>query len=264
MKIATWNVNSLKMRLPHVVDWLARNQPDVLCLQELKLDDPQFPVEVLVDAGYSAIFAGQKTYNGVAILSRQPATAIQIGFPGYDDSHRRAIAATIDGVRFVCFYVPNGQSLESEKYQYKLEWLRRATDWLRSEIAQHERIAVSGDFNVAPEDRDVHDPDLWRGQVLCSEPERAAYQGWIGLGLVDSFRLFEQPERTYSWWDYRMLGFPKNRGLRIDHVLLSPALARECTRCWIDRAERKKGQPSDHAPVIVELGEQPGSAAAGG
>ncbi|MEO8132942.1 MAG: exodeoxyribonuclease III [Betaproteobacteria bacterium] len=253
MKIATWNINSLKIRLPHVVDWLAHNQPDVLCLQEIKLDDPQFPVPAFVEAGYNAIFSGQKTYNGVAILSRTPASAIQVGFPDYDDTNRRAIAATIDGVRIVCFYVPNGQSMDSDKYQYKLEWLRRATEWLRGEVGAHERLAVSGDFNVAPEDRDVHDPDLWRGQVLCSDAERAAYQAWIGLGLVDSFRLFEQPERTYSWWDYRMLGFQKNKGLRIDHVLLSPALARNCQRCWIDRAERKKAQPSDHAPVIVEL-----------
>jgi exodeoxyribonuclease-3 len=252
MKLATWNVNSLKLRLPHVVAWLGAQTPDILCLQELKCDDPQFPQLEIEATGYRAVFSGQKTYNGVAILSRSPATDVQRGVPGFEDPHRRIIAATIDGVRVVCFYVPNGQSLTSDKYQYKLDWLRRVTDWLRDEVARHERIVVTGDFNIAPEDRDVHDPELWRGQVLCSEPERAAYRDWIGLGLADAFRLFEQPEKAYSWWDYRMLGFQKNRGLRIDHILVSPKLASSCARCWIDRAERKKQQPSDHAPVIAE------------
>ena len=253
MKIATWNINSLKIRLPHVLAWLAEHQPDVLCLQELKLDDPQFPVDAVAAAGYRAVFSGQKTYNGVAILSRSAASDVQIAIPGYDDPLRRVIAATVDGIRVVCFYVPNGQSVDSDKYQYKLQWLGRATDWLRGEISRHERIAVTGDFNIAPEDRDVHDPELWRGQVLCTDAERAAFRGWVDLGLVDSFRLFEQPERTFSWWDYRMLGFQKNHGLRIDHILLSPALAKCCERVWIDRAERKKAQPSDHAPVVAEL-----------
>ncbi|MBK8739728.1 MAG: exodeoxyribonuclease III [Betaproteobacteria bacterium] len=253
MKIATWNINSLKIRLPHVLAWLAEHQPDVLCLQELKLDDPHFPVDAIAAAGYCAVFSGQKTYNGVAILSRSAASDVQISIPGYDDPLRRVIAATVDGIRVVCFYVPNGQSVDSDKYQYKLQWLGRATDWLRGEVVGHERIAVTGDFNIAPEDRDVHDPELWRGQVLCTDAERAAFRGWVDLGLVDSFRLFEQPERTFSWWDYRMLGFQKNHGLRIDHILLSPALAKSCERVWIDRAERKKAQPSDHAPVVAEL-----------
>ena len=255
MKIATWNVNSLKIRLPHVTEWLAREQPDVLCLQELKLEDPQFPAEMLAGAGYRAAYSGQKTYNGVAILAREVLDDVQIGIPGYDDPQRRVIAATVRGVRNVCLYVPNGQSVDSDKYQYKLQWLARATAWLKDEIARHPQLAVSGDFNIAPEDRDVHDPEAWRGQVLCTDAERAAYRDWIGLGLVDSFRLFEQPDKTFSWWDYRMLGFQKNRGLRIDHVLLSAPLAARCERCWIDRAERKKPQPSDHAPVIVELRE---------
>jgi exodeoxyribonuclease-3 len=253
MKIATWNINSLKIRLPHLLDWLVRQQPDVLCLQELKLDDPQFPVAALAEAGYRAVYSGQKTYNGVAILAREAPEDVQVGISGYEDAHRRVIAATVGGIRAVCFYVPNGQSVDSDKYRYKLEWLRRATDWLREEVRRHPRIAVSGDFNIAPDDRDVHDPELWRGQVLCTDAERAAYRGWIDLGLVDSFRLFDQPEKSFSWWDYRMLGFQKNHGLRIDHILLSPALAALCERCWIDRAERKKQQPSDHAPVIAEL-----------
>jgi exodeoxyribonuclease-3 len=200
MKLATWNVNSLKLRLPHVVAWVGAQAPDILCLQELKCDDLQFPQLEIEAAGYRAVFSGQKTYNGVAILSRLPAIDVQRGVPGFEDPHRRIIAATIDGVRVVCFYVPNGQSLTSDKYQYKLDWLRRVTEWLRDEVARHERIVVTGDFNIAPEDRDVHDPELWRGQVLCSEPERAAYRDWIGLGLVDTFRLFEQPDKAYSWW----------------------------------------------------------------
>jgi exodeoxyribonuclease-3 len=253
MKLATWNINSLKIRLPHVLGWLAEQRPDVLCLQELKLDDPHFPTAAIEDAGYHAVFSGQKTYNGVAILSRSTPTDVQIGIPGYDDPVRRVIAATIDGIRVVCFYVPNGQSVDSDKYQYKLQWLSRATEWLRDEVSRHERIAVTGDFNITPEDRDVHDPELWRGQVLCTDAERAAFRNWVELGLVDSFRLFDQPERTFSWWDYRMLGFQKNHGLRIDHILLSPALARLCERVWIDRAQRKKTQPSDHAPMVAEL-----------
>jgi exodeoxyribonuclease-3 len=253
MKLATWNVNSLKIRLPHVLDWLARHSPDVLCLQELKLDDPHFPTAAFTDAGYHAAFSGQKTYNGVAILSRSIPADVQMGIPGYDDPLRRAIAASVDGIRVVCWYVPNGQSVDSDKYQYKLEWLIRATEWLRGEVSRHERIAVTGDFNIAPEDRDVHDPALWRGQVLCTDAERAAFRDWVELGLVDSFRLFDQPGGIFSWWDYRMLGFQKNHGLRIDHILLSPALATLCERVWIDRAERKKTQPSDHAPVVAEL-----------
>jgi exodeoxyribonuclease III len=253
MKIATWNVNSLNVRLPRLLDWLAANQPDLIGLQETKLDDARFPALEIAAAGYQVIFYGQKTYNGVAILSRAPVTNIMPGMPQFADDHKRVLAATIGDIRFVCFYVPNGQSVASDKYQYKLRWLAAATAYLREELAHHPRLAVVGDINIAPEDRDVHDPELWRGQVLCTDAERAAFRDWLGLGLKDAFRLFAQPEKTFSWWDYRQLAFPKNQGLRIDHVLLSPALAAACTACRIDRQARKGEKPSDHAPVIAEL-----------
>jgi exodeoxyribonuclease III len=253
MKLATWNVNSLNVRLPRLLDWLEAQQPDIIGLQETKLEDARFPAMEIGAAGYQAIFYGQKTYNGVAILSRVPATDVRPDMPEFPDDHKRVLAATIGGIRFVCFYVPNGQSLESDKYQYKLRWLAAATAYLRAELASHSRLAVVGDMNVAPEDRDVHDPDLWRGQVLASDAERAAYRDWLALGFKDSFRLFDQPEKTFSWWDYRQLAFPKNMGLRIDHILLSPALAAACTACHIDRQARKGEKPSDHAPVIAEL-----------
>ena len=253
MKIATWNVNSLKMRLPHVVDWLARNQPDVLCLQELKLDDSQFPIDALVEAGYSAIFAGQKTYNGVAILSRLPITEVVKNNPRFEDEQQRILAATIDGIRFVCAYVPNGQAVDSDKYVYKLAWLASLREWLQEEMRSHAGLAILGDYNIAPEDRDVHDPVAWAGQVLCSDKERAALQALFDLGLTDSYRMFEQLDKQFSWWDYRMLGFQKNKGLRIDHILLSETLAKRCTACAIDRVPRKWEQPSDHAPVVATL-----------
>ncbi len=253
MKIATWNVNSLNIRLPRLVDWLAANQPDLLGLQETKLDDARFPSMEIAATGYQVIFYGQKTYNGVAILSRTPVAEIAPGMPQFPDDHKRVLAATIGDIRFVCLYVPNGQSVGSDKYQYKLRWLAAATAYLREELGRYPRLAVVGDFNIAPEDRDVHDPELWRGQVLCTDAERAAFRDWLALGLKDAFRLFEQPEKTFSWWDYRQLAFPKNRGLRIDHVLLSPALAAACTACRIDRQARKGEKPSDHAPVIAEL-----------
>ena len=253
MKLATWNVNSLKMRLPRLLDWLAAQQPDALGLQETKTEDSKFPAMELAAAGYSAAFSGQKTYNGVAILTRQPATDVRVDMPEFSDDHKRVIAATIGDVRFVCFYVPNGQAVDSDKYQYKLRWLAAATAYLRHELARHPRLAVVGDINIAPEDRDVHDPDLWRGQVLCTDAERAAFADWLALGLKDAFRLFDQPPKTFSWWDYRMLAFPKNNGLRIDHILLSPALASACSACYVDRAQRKGEKPSDHAPVIAEL-----------
>jgi len=255
LKIATWNVNSLNIRLPRVLDWLPVVQPDVLCLQETKLDDPKFPHDELARAGYSVCFVGQRTYNGVALLVREAIGApidIVTALPGLDDPQKRVIAATVAGVRVVNFYVPNGQSIDSDKYAYKLKWCAAATEFLRGEFARHANLAVVGDFNIAPEDRDVHDPALWAGQVLCSEPERDVFRSWVGLGLNDSFRLFEQPPKTFSWWDYRQLAFPKNYGLRIDHILLSPSLAARCTRCWIDRNARKGEKPSDHAPVIAQ------------
>ena len=253
MKLATWNVNSLKVRLPQVLDWLAANQPDIVCLQETKLEDRNFPGAELEAAGYQAAFAGQKTYNGVAILSRLPLGDATIGIPGFDDAQQRLIAATAGNARIVCAYFPNGQSVGSDKYAYKLRWIDALTAWLRTELAQHPRLALLGDYNIAPEARDVHDPAAWEGQVLCSEPERAAFRQLIGLGLQDAFRLFEQPENIYSWWDYRMMAFRRNRGLRIDHILLSDALAQDCTACAVDKEARKAERPSDHAPVMATL-----------
>ena len=255
MKIATWNVNSLKIRLPHVLDWLERNPVDVLVLQETKLTDDKFPAKALEAAGYHAAFVGQKTYNGVAILSRlaMPATDVTIDIPGFADEQKRVIAATVDGIRVVCVYVPNGQSVDSDKYVYKLAWFKALHAWLADTIAKHPQLVVLGDWNVAPEDRDVHDPKAWEGQVLFSEPEKAALKAIADLGLHDAFRLFEQPPKSYSWWDYRMLGFRRNAGLRIDHILVSDALKAACTACTIDRDERKKEQPSDHAPVVATL-----------
>jgi len=253
LKLATWNVNSLKVRLPHVLDWLAANQPDALCLQETKLEDKNFPLAEIEAAGYRAVFAGQKTYNGVAILSKETAAGVQSGIPGYDDPQKRVLAATIGGVRVISVYVPNGESVESEKYKYKLGWLEQLIAWLASEFASHEKLAILGDYNIAPDERDVYDPKAWEGQVLFSEPERAAFRRLIALGLADSFRLFEQPEKSYTWWDYRMNMFKRKLGLRIDHILLSPALAGACRSCAIDRDMRARERPSDHAPVIADI-----------
>ncbi len=253
MRIATWNVNSLKIRLPHVLDWLERNPVEVLALQETKLTDDKFPVAPLEAAGYRASFAGQKTYNGVALLSRLalPASDVAIDMPGFADEQKRVIAATVNTVRVVCVYVPNGQAVDSDKYRYKLDWFVALHDWLAVERKIHPRLVVAGDYNVAPEDRDVHDPAAWEGQVLFSGPERAALKALQDLGLHDAFRLFDQPPKSYSWWDYRMLAFRRNAGLRIDHVLVSDALKPLCTACVIDRDERKREQPSDHAPVVA-------------
>lgn len=253
MKLAAWNVNSLKVRLPQLLDFLATRQPDVVCLQETKLEDINFPRAEIEAAGYQVAFSGQKTYNGVAILSKAPLADIQVGIPGLEDEQRRVLAATVGGVRAVCVYIPNGQSVDSDKYQYKLKWLDALSAWLREELKWHPKLALMGDYNIAPEDRDVHDPVLWKDQVLCSEPEREAFRKLLALGLKDSFRLFEQPEKSFSWWDYRMLGFRRNHGLRIDHILLSEPLASACTEAAIDRDMRKLERPSDHAPVIAAL-----------
>ncbi len=253
MKLATWNVNSLKVRLPHLTDWLVQARPDIVCLQELKLEDAKFPHAELAAAGYAAACLGQKTYNGVAILARAAPADIHMGIPGFADEQKRVIAATADGTRIVCVYCPNGQAVGSDKYDYKLRWFAALKDYLAQELKRHPRLAVAGDFNVAPEDRDVHAPKAWEGQVHDSEPERAAWRALLALGLKDSFRLFEQPEKIYSWWDYRMMAFRRNAGLRIDQILVSPELAQRCVACSIDKAPRKLERPSDHAPVVAEF-----------
>ena len=254
MKIAAWNVNSLKVRLPQLLDFLATRQPDAVCLQETKLTDDNFPVADLAGAGYQAVFAGQKTYNGVAILSRATPIDVQVGIPGLDDEQKRVIAATVGGVRLMCVYCPNGQSLDSDKYHYKLAWFDALAAWLKDELARYPRLAVLGDYNIAPDDRDVHDPEAWKDSVLVSEPERERFRTLLALGLKDSFRLFDQPDKTFSWWDYRMMGFRRNHGLRIDHILLSEPLANACTASTIDRDMRKLERPSDHAPVMADIG----------
>ncbi|NTV11057.1 MAG: exodeoxyribonuclease III [Zoogloea sp.] len=251
MKLATWNVNSLKVRLPHVLDWLAAAQPDALCLQELKCEDKAFPLAEIEAAGYHAVFNGQKTYNGVAILSRSEPAEVVRDIPGFEDSQKRIIAATLDGVRVICGYFPNGQAVGSEKFEYKLGWLTALTAWLHEELAAHPQLALLGDFNIAPEDRDAH-PD-WKDEIHVSPQERAAFRELTALGLADAFRLFEQPEKSFSWWDYRMGAFRRNFGLRIDHILLSAPLAGRATACSVDKAPRKLERPSDHAPVVVEL-----------
>jgi len=253
MKLATWNVNSLKVRLPHVLQWLTDNPVDVLCLQETKLTDDKFPAAEIEAAGYQVAFTGQKTYNGVAILSRHPLADVIKNNPRFEDEQQRLISATINGVRVVCAYIPNGQSLESDKYQYKLKWLAGLQAWLTDECKAYPNLALLGDYNIAPEDRDVHDPAAWVGQVLVSEPERAAFQNLCSLSLKDAFRMFEQAEKLYSWWDYRQMAFRRNMGMRIDHILLSEPLAARCSACVIDKVPRKWEQPSDHTPVIATL-----------
>lgn len=253
MKIATWNVNSLTVRLPHVLDWLKAHQPSVLCLQELKMEDSKFPVNALADIGYQAVFSGQKTYNGVAILARHDITDVQIGIPHFVDEQKRIIAATVQGVRVICGYFPNGQHPDSDKFQYKLAWLQALLAWLPSELARHPQLALLGDYNIAPTDADVHDPAAWKGQNLVSPEERAAFKSLEALGLVDSFRLFNQADKNFSWWDYRGGGFRRNHGVRIDHILLSQALVDLCDACVIDVEPRKWERPSDHAPVIATL-----------
>ncbi|MFA9440844.1 exodeoxyribonuclease III [Uliginosibacterium sp. sgz301328] len=251
MKIATWNVNSLKVRLPHVLEWLAANQPDVLCLQELKCEDKAFPVEALVEAGYESAFFGQKTYNGVAILSRRPMTDVTFGIRGFDDEQRRVIAATVGDTRVVCAYFPNGQAPGTDKFAYKLSWLAALTGYLKEELESHPALVLAGDYNIAPDERDAH-PD-WKDEIHVSPPEREAFRALIGLGLTDAFRLFEQPERCYSWWDYRMFAFRRNFGLRIDHLLVSQPLVPAVKSCHVDKTPRALERPSDHAPVVVEL-----------
>ena len=256
MKLATWNVNSLKVRLSQLLDWIAADPPDIVCLQETKLDDPKFPVSDIEAAGYQVAYSGQKTYNGVAIVSRNPAAEVSTGIAGFPDEQKRVIAATFGSVRVVDAYVPNGQSVVSDKYRYKLDWLNAFTRWLEEELARYPELAVVGDFNIAPESRDIHDPKAWEGQVLCSEAERDALKKLIALGLVDSFRLFEQPEKSFTWWDYRLNAFKRGMGLRIDHILLSPALAKRCNGVSILKDMRALERPSDHAPVVADIGDR--------
>ncbi|MDR3476959.1 MAG: exodeoxyribonuclease III [Gammaproteobacteria bacterium] len=252
-KIATWNVNSLRVRLPQVLDWLASVQPDVLALQETKLTDPDFPAAEIQAAGYQVIFSGQKTYNGMAILSRVPASDVVMALPDLDDPQKRVLAATFGDIRVLNLYIPNGESVGSDKYQYKLGWLEKLDAFVQAELKMHTKVIILGDFNIAPEERDVHDPAEWEGKVLFSEPERAAFQSLIALGFQDCFRLQDQPEKSYSWWDYRMNAFKRNRGLRIDHILISSALVSSAVRCHIDKVPRGWERPSDHTPVVAEF-----------
>ena len=253
MKIATWNVNSLKVRLPHLREWLGSAGPDIVALQETKTEDAKFPVEEIAALGYRCVFSGQKTYNGVAILAREEPRDIVTDIPGLDDPQRRILVATVAGVRVANLYVVNGQEVGSEKFAYKLDWLAKVHAFLVEEIRRHPNLVVLGDFNIAPDDRDVHDPSAWHEQVLCSTPERDALKSMFDLGLHDSFRLFESTGGHFSWWDYRQAAFRRNLGLRIDLILASEALRSRCRGSVIDRTPRTWERPSDHAPAILEL-----------
>lgn len=253
MKIASWNVNSLKVRLPQLLDWLAANQPDIVGLQETKLTDDNFPLEAITAAGYHVVYAGQKTYNGVALLSRLPASDVVTDLPGLDDPQRRVMAASYGALRVLNVYIPNGQDVGTEKYAYKLDWLEKLIAYVQAQLNEHPQLVLMGDFNIAPEDRDVHDPEAWRDQILCSVPERTAFQRLLAAGMHDSFRLFDQEPNSFSWWDYRAAGFRRNLGLRIDLVLLSEALKPLCRAAYVDKAPRKLERPSDHAPAVAEL-----------
>ena len=253
MKIATWNVNSLNVRLQHVLEWLASAEPEVLVLQEIKQVTDAFPAEAFAAAGYRSVASGQKTYNGVAVISRSAPTDLVTDFPGFEDPQRRILGSTIDGLRVINLYVPNGNSVGSDKYEYKLGWLEALRGFLEEELKVHANLVVLGDFNIAPDDRDVYDPEKWGDDILCSPLERQALGKLLELGLSDVFRQFEQPENTFSWWDYRAAGFRRNAGLRIDLILASKALANVCEASYIDREPRTWERPSDHTPVIAEF-----------
>lgn len=253
MKIATWNVNSLNVRLPHVLEWLASAEPDVLVLQEIKQVSEAFPEASFVEAGYQAVASGQKTYNGVAVISRKPSADQVTDFPGFEDPQRRILASTIDGVRVINLYVPNGHSVGSEKYEYKLGWLAALNVFLKDQLKTHDKLVVLGDFNIAPEDRDVYDAEKWGDDILCSPLEREALGELLKLGLTDVYRNFEQPEKAFSWWDYRRAGFQRNAGLRIDLILTSDTMTAACQASYIDREPRTWERPSDHTPVIAEF-----------
>jgi exodeoxyribonuclease-3 len=256
MKIASWNVNSLNVRLPHLQRWLDEAKPDVVALQETKQEDHKFPEDALLELGYRSVFCGQKTYNGVAIVSRLPFSGECVtAIPGFEDPQKRVLAATVGDVRIVDLYVVNGEAVGSEKFDYKLRWLAAVRDWLREEIAAHPNLVVLGDFNIAPDDRDVHDPKRWHEKILCSTPEREAYRALLDLGLHDSFRLFNDEAGHHSWWDYRLAAFQRGWGLRIDLVLVSEALKARCAAAGIDREPRTWDRPSDHTPAWVELRE---------
>ena len=253
MKIATWNVNSLRVRLPHVLNWLISEKPDVLALQETKLPDADFPIDTIKEAGYDVVFSGQRTYNGMAILSKSPVTDIIVELPELEDPQRRVLGVTLGDIRIINLYIPNGESVTSDKYRYKLQWLQKLDLFLKKELRTHSKIIILGDFNIAPAEIDVHDPELWKGHVLFSEPERTAFQTILKIGFVDCFRLHTPQEKLFSWWDYRMNAFKRNRGLRIDHILASSDLALLCTHCYIDKAPRALERPSDHTPVVAEF-----------
>ncbi len=254
MKIATWNVNSIRARMERLVPWLQSREPDVVCIQETKVVDELFPADELRQLGYHAAYHGQKTYNGVALLSRQPIEDVVAGYDDGEPEHEaRVIAGTTCGVRAISVYVPNGKDVGTDAYQYKLEWLARLRRYFDSRFTSDDRVVLCGDFNVAPDDRDVYDAERLSGAILCSEPERLRLRDIVGWGLNDPFRMRHDDGGLFSWWDYRRLGFPKNRGLRIDHVYLSAPLAQHCTGASIDREERKGKKPSDHAPVFAEL-----------
>ena len=253
MKIATWNVNSLRVRLEHVTDWLKSAEPDVLGLQETKLIDEKFPLAAFEELGYQCVFSGQPTYNGVALISRLAAEDVITELEGFPDPQHRVLGASVGNVRVLNLYVPNGQSVDSEKYEYKLDWLRALYGQLRNDLENYEHIVVMGDFNIAPEDRDVHDPQVWEGKVLCSPKERAALNQILSAGFTDTFRLFERDEKSFSWWDYRAAGFRRNLGLRIDLILATQALSQSCSACEIDPGPRRLERPSDHTPVYAEF-----------
>ena len=257
MKLATWNINSLTVRLPQVLDWLAANPVDVLALQELKLTDDKFPTDAFAQAGYASQCFGQKTYNGVALLSRAPAVDVVKNIPGFSDDMARVISATVDGVRVVGAYFPNGQEPGSDKFEYKMNWLKGLRDWIRQELLAHPHLVLMGDYNITFDDLDVWDPEGMRDQIHCTEEERYHLRALIALGLHDSFRLFAQPPKSFSWWDYRNAGFRRNQGLRIDHILVSNALKPLVKSCVIDKTPRKNERPSDHAPVVVEITPNP-------
>lgn len=252
-RLASWNVNSLKMRLEQVFEWMEQSQVNVLALQETKLVDEKFPVEAFRQRGYQVVFSGQKTYNGMAVISLHPLSDVITDIPGLEDPQRRILAVTVAGIRLINLYVPNGADLTSDKYQYKLNWLEKVTSFVEQQLSIYSKVAVVGDFNIAPEDRDVHDPAEWQNSVLVSPKERQAFFSMLALGLHDSFRNFEQKEQLFSWWDYRAAGFRRNRGLRIDHILLNHELNQACRLSFIDKEPRKSERPSDHAPVCVDI-----------